>query len=70
MTSTSKKDYLSSSEPTAVVVDNATSIINAEGQEFAHAVSSLQELAEGDVIVVDGKRSKRNVLHARKIVLV
>jgi len=56
--------------PTAVVVDNSTSIINAEGQEFAHAVSSLQELAEGDVIVVDGKRSKRNVLHARKIVLV
>lgn len=52
------------------VVHDETTLVNADGQEFTQSADTLQELAEGDLIVVDGKRNKRNVLRARKVALV
>jgi uncharacterized protein YccT (UPF0319 family) len=51
-------------------VHDETTLVNADGQEFTQSADTLQELAEGDLIVVDGKRNKRNVLRARKVALV
>ena len=45
-------------------------IVSADRQEFTQASDTLQEQAEGDLIVGDGKRNKRNVLRARKVALV
>ncbi len=55
--------------PVAVVVNSETDVFNREGHRVNDLAPAVHELVEGAVIVVEGKRSKRGVIHARRLVL-
>ncbi|GHO85027.1 diacylglycerol/lipid kinase family protein [Dictyobacter formicarum] len=56
-------------EPGAVVVTEKTTIFDHEGRRVSNLEAAMRELAEGAVVIVDGKCSKRNVVQARRLVL-
>ena len=53
--------------PVAVVVNSNTAVFNREGMHVSS--NAIRELQEGAVVVVEGKKSKRGVIHASRIVL-
>ena len=53
--------------PVAVVVNRNTAVFNREGRHVSS--DAVQELQEGATVVVEGKKSKRGVIHASRIVL-
>lgn len=54
-------------KPVAVVVDAETTIFNRDGRHVQ--TEAIQELQEGETLVVEGKKSKRGVIHARRMVM-
>ncbi|GCE28225.1 hypothetical protein KDA_37090 [Dictyobacter alpinus] len=57
------------SAPGAVVVNAKTTIFDHHGHYVNDLNAAMQELTEGAVVIVEGKRSKRNVVQAKRIVL-
>jgi len=53
--------------PVAVCIDDHTTLLEITGAPVA--LPTLEAVQEGDGIIVDGKTSKRGVIHARRIVL-
>lgn len=66
---TSRKSSTGEEMPVALVINDQTALYNREGQSAADRHAALQELLEGAEVVVTGKRSKRNVIHATHLVL-
>jgi hypothetical protein len=54
-------------KPVAVRIDNNTEILKRDGQRLPPAI--IQELEEGLEIVVEGKKSKRGVIVAKRVVI-
>ncbi len=54
-------------KPTAVRIDAETTVISRNGEHVS--ASTIQELQEGSVIVVEGKENKRGVIQATQVVL-
>jgi non-ribosomal peptide synthetase component E (peptide arylation enzyme) len=54
-------------KPAAVVVNGNTSVFNREGMHVS--ADAVQELQEGATIVVEGKKNKRGVIQASRVVL-
>lgn len=54
-------------KPVAVVVNAETTLFNRNGGHMQ--LDALQELQEGTTLVVEGKKSKRGVIHARRMVI-
>lgn len=61
------KESTSEVKPVAVVVDAETTIFNRNGGHVPG--EAIQELQEGTTLVVEGKKSKRGVIHARRMVM-
>jgi len=61
------KSSTGESRPTAIVVDAETTVFNRQGDRLP--ADAVRELREGAVIAVEGKRSKRGVIHARQMML-
>ena len=55
------------SSPVAVRIDGNTTLFNPAGEPLSPAVAA--ELPEGGEIVVDGKKSKREVIRAKRVVV-
>ena len=55
-------------KPVAVRIDHETTLVRNTGEPLPAAFAA--ELTEGDVIVVDGKRTKRGVIRAAGAVVV
>ena len=55
------------SKPVAVRIDRDASLVTPEGEPLAHA--AVAKLSEGSVIVVEGKRSKRGVVRAKRVIV-
>ena len=55
------------SKPVAVRIDNDTTLVRSTGERLSAGFAA--ELAEGGVIVVEGKRSKRGVIRAKRVVV-
>lgn len=55
------------SRPVAVRIDRNTTLFNPAGEPLSLAVAA--ELPEGGEIVVDGKKSKREVIRAKRVVV-
>ena len=55
------------SRPVAVRIDRNTTVFNRAGEPLSPAVAA--ELPEGGEIVVDGKKNKRGVIRAKRVVL-
>jgi hypothetical protein len=53
--------------PVAVVVNSNTAVFNREGMQVSS--EAIQELQEGATVIVEGKKSKRGVIHASRVVL-
>jgi YegS/Rv2252/BmrU family lipid kinase len=53
--------------PVAVCIDNNTTIIRSTGEHVP--ADAVQELLEGKKIVVDGRKSRRSVIHATRAVI-
>ncbi|HZU02797.1 MAG TPA: diacylglycerol kinase family protein [Ktedonobacteraceae bacterium] len=53
--------------PVAVVVNSNTAVFNREGMQVSS--EAIQELQEGATIIVEGKKSKRGVIQASRLVL-
>jgi hypothetical protein len=64
---TSEK-YAGESKPVAIRIDHKTTLFRSSGEALPPAFAT--ELAEGGVIVVEGSRSKRGVIRAKRIVVV
>ena len=56
------------SKPVAVRIDRDTRLVTPDGESLAPAAAA--KLSEGSVIVVEGKRSKRGVIRAKRVVVV
>jgi YegS/Rv2252/BmrU family lipid kinase len=56
------------SKPVAVRIDRDASLLTPEGERLPPAAAA--KLSEGSVIVVEGKRSKRGVVRAKRVVVV
>jgi len=54
-------------KPVAVRIDNNTEILKRDGRHVPPAI--VQELGEGLEIVVEGKKSKRGVITAKRVVI-
>lgn len=54
-------------KPVAIVVDSETTLFNQKGGHLS--VDALKELQGGMTVVVEGKKSKRGVIHATRIVI-
>jgi diacylglycerol kinase family enzyme len=54
-------------KPVAVTIDNNTTIIRQTGEPLPPAVAT--RLTEGSTIAVEGKQSKRGVIHAKRMVV-
>ncbi len=54
-------------KPVAVTIDDNTTIIRHTGEHLPPSVA--KELIEGSTIVVEGKQSKRGVIHAKRMVI-
>ncbi|GCE20673.1 hypothetical protein [Dictyobacter kobayashii] len=57
------------SDPGAVVVNEKTAIFDHHGHRVSKLAAAMQDLNEGEVVIVEGKRSKRNVVQAKRLVL-
>jgi hypothetical protein len=55
------------SKPVAVRIDRDTSLVTRDGESLAPAAAA--KLSEGSVIVVEGKRSKRGVIRAKRVLV-
>ncbi len=53
--------------PVAVVVNEKTTIFNRQGDELP--AGAIDELREGAAIIIDGKKSKRGVIEANRLLL-
>jgi uncharacterized NAD(P)/FAD-binding protein YdhS len=53
--------------PVAVVVNSNTAVFDREGIQVSS--EAIQELQEGVTIIVEGKKSKRGVIQASRLVL-
>ena len=56
------------SKPVAVRIDRDTRLVTPDGESLAPA--AVAKLSEGSAIVVEGKRSKRGVIRAKRVVVV
>jgi YegS/Rv2252/BmrU family lipid kinase len=56
------------SQPVAVRIDHNTTLVRPTGEPLS--LASAAELAEGGVILVEGKQSKRGVIRAKRVVVV
>lgn len=56
-------------KPVAIVVDAATTILNRAGRYMTSVSKAVGELEEGKLVVVEGKKSKRGVIRAERIVV-
>jgi len=56
-------------DPGAVVVNEKTTIFDHDGRRVSNLDAAMRDLAQGAVVIVDGKRSKRNVVQAKRLVL-
>ncbi len=54
-------------KPIAVTIDDNTTIIRRTGEHLQPSIA--KELTEGSTIVVEGKQSKRGVIHAKRMVI-
>ncbi len=54
-------------QPVAVILDKETRLFNREGNHIT--IDAAQDLHNGSVIVVEGNKSKRGVIHAARAVL-
>jgi diacylglycerol kinase family enzyme len=54
-------------EPTAICVDGHTLVLNAQGEQLIPLL--VEKLQEGEQIIVDGKKSKRAVIDAERILM-
>lgn len=63
----SLKESTGEMQPVAVQVDDKTTIMKQSGQHIAP--NAVEQLKEGELIVVDGKKSKRGVIHATHVVI-
>ena len=55
-------------KPVAVYIDDNTTIIGRTGEHLPPSIAN--QLQEGGEIVVEGKQSKRGVIHAKRMVVV
>lgn len=55
--------------PVAIVVNADTTILNRAGRYMTSVSRAVGELEEGKLVVVEGKRSKRGVIWAERIVI-
>ncbi len=53
--------------PVAVVINQKTKLFNREGAHASH--EELAQLQQGDVLIVEGKKSKRGVIAATRLIL-
>ncbi len=53
----------------ALIIDAQTELFDHKGQQFSDVVSAVQSLSANSLIVVDGKKSKRNVIHSQRIII-
>ena len=63
----SVKQATGETKPVAIVVDGETTILNREGARVS--VSEVRNVQEGMILVVEGKKSKRGVIHATRMVM-
>ena len=61
------EDHTGDSRPIAVRLDEHTIILDKSGQHVP--LSAVEQLKEGQPVVVDGKESKRGVIHAKQIAM-
>jgi YegS/Rv2252/BmrU family lipid kinase len=54
-------------KPVAVTIDDSTTIIKGTGENLPPSV--VKDLIEGSTIVVEGKQSKRGVIHGKRMVI-
>lgn len=64
---TAQKSSTGEAMPVAVVVDGKTTIFNNAGEHISE--NALRELQEGEVVIVEGKRSNRGVIRATRMAL-
>ena len=62
------KDMTGEAKPVAVCIDDNTTIIKRTGEHATPAV--VRELHEGGAMVVEGKKSKRGVIRASRVVVI
>lgn len=63
----SVKQSTGETKPVAVVVKSDTTILNRDGERVSHTM--VRDVREGMVIVVEGKKSKRGVIEATRMVM-
>ncbi len=63
----SVKQSTGETKPVAVIVNGDTTILNREGERITS--SALRNVQEGMVLVVEGKKSKRGVIEATRMVM-
>jgi YegS/Rv2252/BmrU family lipid kinase len=61
------KQETGENKPVAICVDDHTTLLKVTGSPVA--LPMLEELQEGDGIIVEGKKSKRGVIQARRVVI-
>jgi YegS/Rv2252/BmrU family lipid kinase len=61
------KQETGENKPVAVCVDDHTALLKVTGAHVAPP--TLEELQEGDGIIVEGKKSKRGVIEAKRVVI-
>ncbi len=65
---TMTKEMTGEAKPVAVCIDEDTTIIKRTGEHTTSAV--VRELREGGAMVVEGKKSKRGVIRASRVVVI
>jgi hypothetical protein len=61
------KRHTKESRPVAVRIDRDTTLLGSGGKPLDPAL--VADLSEGDVIIVEGARSKHDVIRARRVVV-
>jgi YegS/Rv2252/BmrU family lipid kinase len=64
---TVQKQFTGEARPVAVVVNGQTTVFNREGRYVP--ADAVRELHQGEVIVVEGRQSKRGVIRADRVVV-
>jgi YegS/Rv2252/BmrU family lipid kinase len=65
---TMTKELTGEAKPVAVCIDDNTTIIKRTGEHATPAI--IRELPEGGVMVAEGKKSKRGVIRASRVVVI
>ena len=61
------KQATGETKPVAVVVNGDTTILNRDGAHIS--IDEVRRLQEGMILVVEGKKSKRGVIEATRMVM-